>query len=402
MNFFQNLLITVSVFFGFSQTEPVAESYPAVTVEENPEILLDFQSEIEMTGLENTEVLTSANFQTMLVAGGCFWCVESDLEKVYGVIGVVSGYSGGEIEDPTYNSYILGGHREVVEVTFDRSKVSFEDILIVTMKTTDPTDGSGSFSDRGNYYSTAFYYENSDQKEIISNLILEVDEFGPYDKPLAIDVEKRSTFWPAEDSHQDYYKGTLSKLKYQYYRTSSGRDKLIEKYWTENDHSPALPWREESFINTNKVYMWSDYQKPETDVLKSTLDELTFKVTQKDGTERSNSSPLDKNYEDGIYVDILSGEPLFSSKDKFDSKTGWPSFTKPISSDAVTEHVDKKLFSTRTEIRSSIADNHLGHVFPDGPQDSTGLRYCMNGVSLKFVPKDEMEGAGYGDFLPFI
>lgn len=148
--------------------------------------------------------------------------------------------------------------------------------------------------------------------------------------------------------------------------------------------------------------MWNDYKKPSEDSLENQLDELTFKVTQNEGTEKAGSSPLDKNYEPGIYVDVLSGEPLYSSKDKFDSGTGWPSFVRPITPTAVTEHVDKKLFSTRTEIRSAIADNHLGHVFNDGPKDSTGLRYCMNGVALRFVPKDQMEAEGYEDFLPYI
>ena len=152
----------------------------------------------------------------------------------------------------------------------------------------------------------------------------------------------------------------------------------------------------------NKTYMWTNYKKPASSEIKQKLDDLAYKVTQEAGTERAGTSPLDKNYEAGIYVDILSGEPLFSSKDKFDSGTGWPSFTKPILDDAVTEHEDKKLFATRIEIRSTIADNHLGHVFTDGPKGSTGLRYCMNGVALKFIPQAEMEALGYGDFLPYI
>ena len=144
---------------------------------------------------------------------------------------------------------------------------------------------------------------------------------------------------------------------------------------------------------------WKNYQKPSAEVLKQTLDETTYKVTQEEGTERAGTHPSDKNYERGIYVDILSGEPLYSSKDKYDSGTGWPSFVKPISKEAVTEHVDKKLFSTRTEIRSAIADNHLGHVFTDGPEDKGGLRYCMNGVALRFVPEAKMMEEGYGDWL---
>ncbi|USN88788.1 MAG: peptide-methionine (R)-S-oxide reductase MsrB [Candidatus Nomurabacteria bacterium] len=442
MDFLSSLFISIAALFGFGQNTP--EPVPApVSIEEvvtpgSEEVAVnDTMSEAFETANETVvveeedspaspdeEVKTlpevtsiaatskpvvedsplppaTPNVQTMVVAGGCFWCVESDLEKVSGVISVVSGYSGGTTENPTYKNYGAGGHREVVEVSYDANVVSFEDILIVTMKTTDPTDDDGTFHDRGDKYSSAFYYETAEQKEIIDNLIAEVNEHGPYDKPLAIDVEKRQTFWPAEEYHQDYYKGTLSHLKYQYYRNASGRDDFIIKYWGINDHRSDLPWRNQSTI-TNQSYMWDAYKKPAKEVLEEQLSELAFKVTQEEGTERAGTSPLDKNYEPGIYVDILSGEPLYSSKDKYDSGTGWPSFTKPISEAAVTEHEDKKLFSTRTEVRSAIADNHLGHVFTDGPKDSTGLRYCMNGAALKFIPLGEMEAAGYGDFIKYV
>lgn len=357
----------------------------------------------ETTATPNTEPATaqSANIQTALVAGGCFWCVESDLEKTYGVISAVSGYAGGSTENPTYENYGSGGHREVVEVTYDANKISYEGVLIVTMKTTDPTDDSGTFADRGDKYSAAFYYENDTEKVIIDTLITEVNENGPYDAPLAIDVEARPRFWPAEDYHQDYYKGTLSQLKYKYYRNASGRDDFISRYWSD-PHSPTLPWRNAAAVNTTTGTTaganWQQYQKPSAEVLEEQLDSLTYKVTQEEGTERAGTSPLDKNYESGIYVDVLSGEPLFSSRDKYDSGTGWPSFTKPITATAVTEHEDRKLFSVRTEIRSAIADNHLGHVFTDGPEDTGGLRYCMNGVALRFVPEAEMEAAGYGAY----
>lgn len=426
MDFFSSIFIALTTFFGFGGVEPEVNQAPevaemtevkeevadytetnsVVSPESEPDLIKNNSNTSDMNkeSNKNTEDkqidLNTADVRTMVVAGGCFWCVESDLEKVKGVIEVVSGYSGGTTESPTYDDYGKGGHREVVEVTYDANQVSFEDILIVAMKTTDPTDDDGTFYDRGDKYSSAFYYENEEQKEIIKNLIEEVNANGPYDKPLAIDVEERATFWPAEAYHQDYYKGTLSKLKYQYYRNASGRDDLIEKYWGVNDHSPELPWRNEQ--PNNKIYMWSNYNKPDESELKSKLDDLSYKVTQDEGTEKAGSSPLDKNWEDGIYVDILSGEPLYSSKDKFDSGTGWPSFVRPITPEAVTEHVDKKLFTTRTEVRSAIADNHLGHVFDDGPKDSTGLRYCMNGSALKFIPREEMEAEGYGDFLKYI
>lgn len=434
MDFFSSLLVSIAMFFGFGQSEmevePIAVSAESTVQSETsqadgnsaPGVVEEIEEEVESMSpgsepiiLEDNEVISKEdkmakqspsvapdNIQTMIVAGGCFWCVESDLEKVHGVISVVSGYSGGSTENPTYKNYGSGGHREVVEVTYDANQVSFENILIVTMKTTDPTDDDGTFYDRGDKYSAAFYYENDNQKQVIDSLIAEVDEHGPYDKPLAIDVEPRADFWPAEDYHQDYYRGTLSKLKYQYYRNGSGRDDFIEKYWGENDHSPELPWRTEKNISNKQSYMWTNYQKPDKETLKEQLDELTYEVTQEEGTEKADSSPLDKNYEPGIYVDVLSGEPLYSSKDKFDSGTGWPSFVRPITNDAVVELEDKRLFTTRTEIRSAIGDNHLGHVFDDGPKDSTGLRYCMNGAALKFIPKAEMSAAGYDDFLQYV
>jgi len=399
MEFLTSLFISIAAFFGFSGAE-VTELIP-VEVTQIIESGEQFIANVTAPAATSTAAaIVNSDIQTMLVAGGCFWCVESDLEKLRGVIGVVSGYAGGTTDNPTYNNYGSGGHREVVEVTYDASQVSFEDILIVTMKTTDPTDDDGTFGDRGDKYSAAFYYESAEQKTLITELISEVDEFGPYDRALAIDVEPRARFWRAEESHQDYYKGALTQVRYQYYRNASGRNDFIQKYWGE-DTSPTLPWRDQTTSN-NHSYMWSNYQKPSVEVLKEQLDPIAFKVTQQDGTERAGSSPLDKIWEEGIYVDILSGEPLYSSKDKFDSGTGWPSFVKPITAEALTLHEDRKLFSVRTETRSAIADNHLGHVFNDGPSDRGGLRYCMNGAALEFVPKDQMAERGYEDFLQYL
>lgn len=361
------------------------------------------EAEMSKPEAKKSSAMLPENKQTMLVAGGCFWCVEADLEKLSGVLNVVSGYAGGSTQNPTYQNYAAGGHKEVVEVTYDSNKVSYEQILIYAMKHMDPTDGVGSFGDRGEYYSPAFYYQSPTEKTTIDNLIIEVNDKGPYDKDLAIDVLAQPTFYAAEDYHQDYYKGTLSKLKYSYYRTASGRDAFIKKYWG-SDTGATLPWRKSITTNTkattenNSNNMWKNYTKPSEEILKTKLDEVTFDVTQHEGTERAHSSALDKNYERGIYVDVLSGEPLYSSKDKFDSGTGWPSFVKPITADSVTEHEDKGFFSTRTEIRSTIADNHIGHVFTDGPADRGGLRYCMNGVSLKFIAEADMDAAGYGEF----
>lgn len=353
-------------------------------------------SEDTMVPVE-TEPANVSTVETMMVAGGCFWCVESDLEKLAGVIEVVSGYAGGSTSNPTYGDYSKGGHREVVEVTYNPQVVSFEEILIYAMKHMDPTDDDGSFGDRGEYYSPAFYYENDAEKKIIEDLIKEVDENGPYKEPLAIDIEKLPTFWAAEDFHQDYYKGTLSALKYKYYRNASGRDDFIEESWGD-DTAANLPWRNSESSSVSNV-SWQDFVKPSDEELKSTLSDIQYKVTQKNGTERSFTNEYWDNKEEGIYVDIVSGEPLFSSTHKFDSGTGWPSFTRPIDYNFVTEHDDRVLLIPRVEIRSAIADSHLGHVFNDAPKELGGIRYCMNSASLRFVPKDQMEAEGYGEFL---
>ena len=337
--------------------------------------------------------VANVNMQTMLVAGGCFWCVESDLEKLPGVIEVVSGYAGGTGTSPTYQNYIQGGHREVAEVTFNPMVISFEEILIATLKHTDPTDDDGSFGDRGDYYSTAFYYESAAEKAIIDSLIQEVDEKGPYDRPLAIDVKKRPTFYDAEDYHQNYYKG-LTSLKYKYYRNASGRDDFIEKYWG-TDTAPNLSWRE----TASNSDAWSSFVKPSDAELKIELTAIQYKVTQKNGTERSFTNTYWDNHEEGIYVDVVSGEPLFSSTNKFDSGTGWPSFTRPIEYSMVTEKDDYLLLIKRTEVRSAIADSHLGHIFSDAPAELGGVRYCMNSASLRFVAKADMESEGYGEYL---
>lgn len=338
----------------------------------------------------------NASTKTMLVAGGCFWCVEADLEKLTGVIEVVSGYAEGTNENPTYENYSKNGHREVVEVTYNPQVVSFEEILIYAMKHMDPTDDHGSFYDRGDYYAPAFYYETAAEKAIIDNLIAEVNANGPYDKQLAIDVVPRPPFWSAEDYHQNYYDGALSKLKYKYYRNASGRDDFILKYWGD-DTDASLPWRETSSDATDAP--WSDFVMPSDTELKNRLTDIQYKVTQKNGTERSFNNEYWDNKEEGIYVDIVSGEPLFSSTHKFDSGTGWPSFTRPIEFSYVTEHPDLLLLQPRTEIRSAIADSHLGHVFNDAPEELGGVRYCMNSASLKFIAKADMEAEGYGDYL---
>ncbi len=339
--------------------------------------------------------------QTMLVAGGCFWCVEADLEKLPGVLSVVSGYAGGTSEDPTYQNYAAGGHREVVLVTYDPSIVSFGQVAEYAIKHMDPTDGEGSFGDRGVEYAPALYFANEDEREEARAVLAHIRAQNAYEKDLAIVLEERPTFWEAEEYHQDYYK--KNRIQYSYYRYRSGRDAFIKKHW--GDAADELTFtgpeaaRADVPLDTSR---WENFVKPSDEELQATLTDIQYRVTQKDATERAFQNDFWSNKEEGIYVDVVSGEPLYSSADKFDSGTGWPSFTKPIYPEAVTEHDDYKLLVRRTEVRSRFADSHLGHVFTDAPQELGGVRHCINSAALRFIPKSEMAQAGYGDLLPLV
>lgn len=344
-----------------------------------------------------TETATATS--TAILAGGCFWCVESDFEKLPGVLDVVSGYSGGATANPDYKKYAQGGHREVVEVTYDTNKLSFANLVEYLTKHADVTDATGSFYDRGEQYAPAVYYASEPEKKSAEKVITDINALRVYEKPLALKVLPRATFYPAEDFHQDYYKN--NSLRYQYYRNASGRDVFIQKYWGDKAGVFSVSTIISSKNMTN-ISKWESFIKPSEAELRAKLSPLQYDVTQGEGTERAFSNEYDTNKALGIYVDIVSGEPLYSSKDKFDSGTGWPSFVKPISADAVTLRVDKGLFTTRTEVRSRYADSHLGHVFDDGPSDRGGKRYCMNSAALRFVPVEKMVEDGYGEYIKYV
>lgn len=339
---------------------------------------------------------TTGETRTALFAGGCFWCVEADFEKLSGIVGVVSGYAGGTTENPTYENYAEGGHREVVEVTYDPSKTTYESLVEHIIRYSDPTDATGSFNDRGVQYAPAIYYDIDEEKEIAQKIIAKIDAEGVYEKPITIVVIPRVKFWPAEEYHQDYSK--KNPIRYNFYRNNSGRSDFIEQHKdkgiNKKSSTPTTPP-----IDTAGSMNFENYQKPSEENLKQKLTPLQFKVTQEEGTEPPFDNEYNANKADGIYIDRISGEPLFSSKDKYDSGTGWPSFVKPIDPIDVTLHEDKGLFTTRVEVRSHYADSHLGHVFDDGPQDRGGKRYCMNSAALLFIPKEEMETKGYGRYL---
>lgn len=324
-----------------------------------------------------------------MFANGCFWCVEADFEKVPGVISAVSGYADGEGVNPTYEDYGARGFREVVEVTYDPSVVSYEQLVEHTLKHGDPTDGGGSFYDRGFEYSPAIYFENDNELADAKKVLTSVEAKGIFDKPLAIALVQRSVFFSAEEYHQDYY--LKNPVRYAYYRKGSGRDAFIEKHWGADTKPTPL-------VSVQATTSWRNFVKPSIEVLKTKLTPLQFEVTQEDGTESPFANEYDKNTAEGIYVDIVSGEPLYSSKDKFDSGTGWPSFVKPLVAENIVIHEDRSLFFLRSEVRSKRGDSHLGHVFDDGPKDRGGLRYCMNSASLRFIPKDKLAEMGYAEF----
>jgi len=319
-------------------------------------------------------------------AGGCFWCVESDYEKLPEVRDVISGYMGGDVDSPSYNQVSGGGtgHREAVKVIYDPAKTTYRELVLHLLKHIDPTDEGGSFYDRGEQYTSAIYYQTEEEKSIAEKVIKEIETKKVFPKPIVTSIEQAGTFWLAEDYHQDYYK--KSPIKYKYYRNGSGRDDFIESIWGDGEQG-----------NTD----WDNFQKPTDEVLREVLTPIQYKITQKEGTEIPFENEYWNNHEEGIYVDIVSGEPLFSSTDKFDSGTGWPSFLKPIEKGFVIEKKDYKLIIPRTEIRSKYADSHLGHIILDGPVENDKIRYCMNSAALRFVAKENMEKEGYGEYLYF-
>ncbi len=316
------------------------------------------------------EELDMDKIKEIYLAGGCFWGVEAYMSRIDGILDSVSGYANGKTESPSYEDvlYRATGHAETVKVVFDENRITLDEVLLYYFRIIDPTSLNKQGNDQGEQYRTGIYYSDDADLSVIQYRLQQVQR--DYTEPLAVEVEQLSNFYPAEDYHQDYL-----------------------------DKNPGGYCHISLDLAFEPVLRVSDYPKPTDDELLQRLSQEQYDVTQNNATEAPFTNEYADHKEVGLYVDVVTGEPLFSSLHKYDSGSGWPSFTQPIAPYVVTYHEDQSAGATRTEVRSRSGDSHLGHMFPDGPKEQGGLRYCINSAALRFVSLEDMENEGYGELL---
>lgn len=341
---------------------------------------------------------SARRLEIVTLAGGCFWCIEGALQGVEGVVQAVSGYAGGEEADANYLTVAKGTtkHREAVQVTYDPSVVSTATLLSKFWTSIDPADAGGQFADRGFQYTTAIYYHTDEQKKVAEFSKMELGKSGLVTGEVATVILPFTTFYPAEAYHQDYF--IKSTDHYKRYAKASGRVDFVEENWAKDAATQFFEAQETSRHETDDTLKKADYSYSAEEIadrLKN-LDPLAYHVVAEKGTESPFKNAYWDNKADGIYVDVVTGKPLFSSTHKYDSGTGWPSFWRTIDDESVTMHEDNSLSTIRTEIRSDAG--HVGHVFEDGPEAEGGRRFCANSASLRFVPKEDMAKEGYSAY----
>ncbi|MBC7503939.1 peptide-methionine (R)-S-oxide reductase MsrB, partial [Candidatus Gracilibacteria bacterium] len=362
-----------------------------------PQIRAYYNPSPIITNIQTQSGSNPLEYKRAYFAAGCFWCAESSFEKYPGVIDAVSGYAGGSEIDPTYEQVGRGetSHREAVEVIYDPQIIDYDDLLQIFWRTANPVDDGGQYVDRGPQYTSAIWYQNPEEQKIAESSKSELEKSARFGSGrLVTPILSYVSFYRAEDYHQNYYR--LNPLHYKIYTSGSGRPEYQQKIWGEDYHYTT---KKEKLVGTNLSGPTEAMKKlPTKEELKAILTPIQYAVTQEGATERPFENDYHDNKQAGIYVDIVSGVPLYSSLDKFDSGTGWPSFTRPINPANISFHEDNGFFSSRTEVRGALSGAHIGHVFDDGPRDKGGKRYCMNSAALRFVPVADLEREGYGEY----
>ncbi|MDA9128940.1 peptide-methionine (R)-S-oxide reductase MsrB [Candidatus Gracilibacteria bacterium] len=346
----------------------------------------------------STQNVPKAELKDAYFAGGCFWCMEEIFEKQPGVASVEVGYTGGSEETATYEqtSTKTTDHREAVHIEYDPNQITYRKLVELYFTQIDPTDDGGQFNDRGYVYSPAIYYSDTSEKITAQLSKNELSVSGRFDEPIVVTIEEATPFYRAEEYHQGYYKN--NSIRYKVYTAGSGRKDFIKDNWQDRiDELEGKDYVNGQLVST-KSTQTTMAQFTETE-LREKLTPLQYSVTQEDGTEPPFDNEYWDNKEAGIYVDVVDGTPLYSSLDKYDSGTGWPSFTKSLNDDNLVMVTDTRFFMKRTAIDSATSGAHLGHLFNDGPKDQGGLRHCINSASMRFVPVADLDAEGYGEYV---